>query len=300
MIVPGIPFVQGLNDYVDGDRRKYAIAIHNTSNNASDTQEAIYAARRPDGVSAHFYADGDSVTQSLDTDDKAGHAGSKTGNENAIAVEITGANGWTRTQWLANVAWDKLAAVLRTVIAHHWPDGSFQIRRATVAEMKANPKVQAFYGHDDMRQAWGGTDHVDPGPGFPWDYLFALLRTTAREDDMPLYIKSRKTTLGYEYAGIDPPTGKGILVPVNPAVFAELTVPSVNGAVIPVHTIGEESPAFWIVRTSSAGGGGATDLTPVLTAVAEVEAKVDALTPEFRDAVADLGEGGAAQVRADR
>ncbi|SCL42191.1 hypothetical protein GA0074692_6702 [Micromonospora pallida] len=40
-------------------------------------------------------------------------------------------------------------------------------RRATVAEMKANPKVRAFYGHNDMRLAWGGTSHTDPVPTSP-------------------------------------------------------------------------------------------------------------------------------------
>ncbi len=176
MIVPGIRFVQGKNNYSDVDGAKFGIGIHNTSNDASDEGEASYATWRPDGTSSHLYVDDDSVTQSLDTARKAGHAGSSQGNENAIAVEITGGNGMSRSWWLANVAWDKLGAVLATIIRHHWPDGSFQVRRASVAEMKANPKVKAFYGHDDMRLAWGGTTHTDPGPNFPWDHLLAMVR----------------------------------------------------------------------------------------------------------------------------
>ncbi len=196
MRVAGIPYVQGRNDYADGDARKYGIAIHNTSNDASDSGEASYARRRPDGTSSHFYVDGDSVTQSIDTHDRAGHAGSTHGNDHGIAVEITGANGWSRDRWLRSVAWDKLGAVLAKVIRHHWPDGSFKVRRATVAQMRANPKVKAFYGHDDMRRAWGGTDHTDPGKNFPWDRLLdavnAALRAGAQPstpketDDMPL------------------------------------------------------------------------------------------------------------------
>ena len=175
MKVAFIPYVQGRNDYTDGDHLKYGIAIHNTSNDASDEAEASYATRRTDGVSSHFYADADSVTQSVDTADKVGHAGSANGNENAVCVEITGSNGKSREWWLANVAWDLLGQVLAAVIRAHWPDGSFQVRRASVAEMKATPKVRAFYGHDDMRLAWGGTTHTDPGPGFPWDRLFAAV-----------------------------------------------------------------------------------------------------------------------------
>ncbi len=171
MRIPGVPYVQGRNSYPDRDGRKFGIAIHNTSNTASDEAEAAYAARRTDGVSSHLYVDGDSVTQSLDLDAKAGHAGSSHGNENGIAIEIRGLNSWTRQHWIERVAWGKLAAALAWVIRNDPDFRGFQVRHASVAEMRANPKVQAFYGHDDMRRAWGGTDHTDPGPNFPWDHL---------------------------------------------------------------------------------------------------------------------------------
>lgn len=168
MRVSGIPYVQGRNAYADPDGTKYAIAIHNTSNTASAEAEASYATRRTDGVSSHFYCDGDSVIQSLDTAVKAGHAGSGNGNNNAVAVEITGTNDKSRQWWLDNVAWEQLGQVLAVVCKAY----GIAVRRASVAEMRANPKVRAFYSHDDMRQAWGGTTHTDPGPNFPWDRLF--------------------------------------------------------------------------------------------------------------------------------
>ena len=173
--IPGIPFVAGRNDYTDVDGRKYGIAIHNTSNNASDEAEASYATRRTDGVSSHLYVDKDSVTQSMDTKVRAGHAGSREGNENAIAVEITGGNGMSRGWWLANVAWDKLGKALGWLIVHDPDYKGFRVERATVAQMRANPKIKALYGHDDMRRAWGGTTHTDPGPGFPWDKLISAI-----------------------------------------------------------------------------------------------------------------------------
>lgn len=175
MRIPGVPFVPGRNDYPDRDGRHYGIAIHNTSNDASDSAEASWAQRRPDGVSSHLYVDRDSVTQSLDLTARAGHAGSREGNDHAIAVEITGGNGVSRAWWLDNVAWTKLGLALAWVIKNDPDFAGFQVRRATVAEMRYNPRVKAFYGHDDMRRAWGGTTHTDPGPSFPWDRLIAAV-----------------------------------------------------------------------------------------------------------------------------
>lgn len=190
MKVPGIPFHQGANQYTDRDGKKFGIAIHNTSNTASDEAESSYADHRTDGTSSHFYCDNDSVIQSIDTDYRAGHAGSYEGNEHAIAFEITGTNDRSRQWWLDNVAWDKLAYVISYMLKHDPDLANFQIRRATVDEMRANPRIKAFYGHNDMRLAWGGTTHTDPGPNFPWDKLIAVVKTAMApppppEDDMP-------------------------------------------------------------------------------------------------------------------
>jgi N-acetyl-anhydromuramyl-L-alanine amidase AmpD len=210
MRVSGTPYRQGRNSY--GDTTKFAIAIHNTSNDASAADEASYASRRTDGTSAHLYCDATTVVQSLDTRAKAGHAGSDSGNTYAIAVEITGSNGWTRDRWLRSVAWGKLGAALAEVIRAHWPDGSFKVRRATVAEMKANPRVKAFYSHDDMRRAWGGTDHTDPGPNFPWDRLIQVVRAAlgktppaadpTEDDDMTPAEKWIQHVINYRLAGL--------------------------------------------------------------------------------------------------
>jgi N-acetyl-anhydromuramyl-L-alanine amidase AmpD len=188
MRVPGVPFVQGRNSFRDADGRHFGIAIHNTSNQnlASAEAEASFATRRTDGISAHFYCDKDSVVQSLDTDARAGHAGSTEGNQNSIAVEITGLNSFSRQRWLDSVAWGKLAGALAFVITHDPDYAGFEVRRATVAELRANPKVKAFYGHDDMRRAFGGTTHTDPGPNFPWDHLINTVKAALRgeEEDM--------------------------------------------------------------------------------------------------------------------
>jgi N-acetyl-anhydromuramyl-L-alanine amidase AmpD len=186
MRASGIQYIQGRNAYSDADGTKYGIAIHNTSNTASADNEASYATRRTDGVSSHFYADGVKVIQSLDTASRAGHAGSNNGNQHSVAVEITGLNSRSRQWWITNVNWRQLGHALNQV-CHAY---GIPVRRVSVAEMRANPRVKGFYSHDDMRQAWGGTDHTDPGPNFPWDVLLTSVATggapAQEENDMDL------------------------------------------------------------------------------------------------------------------
>lgn len=293
MRVPFIPYVQGRNEYHDLDSAKYGLAWHNTSNDASDTAEAAYATRRTDGVSSHFYADGDSVTQSIDTADKVGHAGSPQGNENAICFEIRGANGWTRAQWLAGVDWDEVAKVAAYVIRAHWPDGSFQNRRATVAEMQANPKIKAHYGHDDMRRAWGGTTHTDPGPGFPWDHLIAKIGAALGQPQggNDMYCKygdkgslntetlqRRLVRLGYEIA-VDRSYGDQTAAALKAALgtgdgrnYGPLEVEALD--YVSLTRLGKPGPPGEPGKPGAPGAAGAPGKTPTKVKIAEVVADV--------------------------
>lgn len=287
MRIPGVPYHQGIGSYTDTDGRHYGIAIHDTENTASDTAEAAYADHRTDGTSAHFFVDRDSVTQSLDTDAKAGHSGSQEGNENAIAFEITGTAGRSRDWWLTNVAWDQLGRVIGYMIRNDPDYAGFQVRRASVAEMKANPKVRAFYGHNDMRLAWGGTNHTDPGENFPWDRLFQAVNASIEEPDMT---PAQATNFDQMVARVDALlsnkdvswTGAPIRNEPN-LLKVKLNVieAKVDAALIAIAKIGSGSP----------------EVTAVLAALDELKATLET---EVRDAVADLGEGGAEKVRADQ
>src|SRR5688572_2160402 len=98
------------NGYSNRYTRKRYIVVHNTANDASAANEADYAKRRTDSVSSHYYADDHEVIQSLDTDLRAWHVGSPTGNDQGISYEITGTNSKSTAWWRRNVAWDRLAA----------------------------------------------------------------------------------------------------------------------------------------------------------------------------------------------
>src|SRR5678810_928640 len=195
MKVTGLPFTQAKWSY--GATTKYGIAVHATSNTASAKDEASYATRRSDGTSTHFFVDKTSVIQVLDTSLKAGHAGSSNGNNYAIAFEFCGVDGWSRAQWISNINFKKAGEVIATVIKSHWPDGTFQVRRASVGEMKSNPKVKALYAHDDMRQAWGGTDHTKKEKNFPWDVLLDAIKAAQGQPAQPAGTRTLKLPSPY-------------------------------------------------------------------------------------------------------
>lgn len=159
---------------------KWYVTIHNTSNDASAAQEADYAKVRQDGVGAHYFIDAHEVLQSTNTDYCVGHVGSTEGNSRGISYEITGVNAWTREQWTANVAWGQLAAVIARDCQHF----GIPVRLLTIEQMRAfNADAKGFVTHDMCRQAWGGTTHTDPGPGFPMDHLMALVSQALGGDD---------------------------------------------------------------------------------------------------------------------
>jgi len=171
--------------YTHSASRKKYIAIHCTDNDATAQQEAFYAIHRTDAhkTSTHFYVDKTEVIQSLDTTWEAWHAGSATGNQYAIAVEFTGTTTKTREWWMANVDWDAIVDVLYHVCA----DTGIARQHLTVQEMKAGSKT-GFVTHNDMRLAWGGTTHTDPGANFPLDYLIQKVNAKFEPEFPPVTV----------------------------------------------------------------------------------------------------------------
>lgn len=192
MLVPGVPFNGPPRGYTHIEYPKYYIAWHNTSNNASPQSEANYAKTRTDNVSSHFYADGGSIIQSLDTKWSAWHAGSSQGNQHGVALEMVGNNSDNATHWRGII--DRVAPAIAQVCRFH----GIPVRFLTVQQAKTG--VHGFVTHDVMRQAWGGTTHTDPGPNFPQDYAVQKINqylnpvpTSKVEDDMHVTLKPGQT-----------------------------------------------------------------------------------------------------------
>lgn len=212
---PDIPFKGPPRSYSSAGADKRYVAIHNTANDASTSDEAAYAKVRTDGVSSHYYVDATSLVQSLRTEYRAHHAGSSTGNTYAIAYEITGTNSKSRAWWLANVQWDLLARQ----IARDCKRWGIVPRTLTIAQMK-DGHTSGIVTHDQMRQAWGGTTHTDPGPGFPLDYLIERVQQYMEGDDvteaeMIAACRKAMASMADEAANRSTPTGKQYADDVN-------------------------------------------------------------------------------------
>ena len=230
---------------------KRYIAIHNTSNDATAEGEASYAKRREDSVSSHYYVDNDSILQSLDTNLRAVHAGSSTGNSQAISYEITGTNGKSRAWWLDNVAWLPLARQIAVDMREH--DIAPQL--LTVEQIKAG-KLTGIITHNQMRLAWGGTTHTDPGPNFPMDHLLGLV-VAEMEADMAITDEDIER-IARKVANWDFKNGPG------------------------------EDPAYVVANRAAAAAVAAADGVKVLDGkLAAVAGKVDALAAPDLDVLAD-------------
>jgi len=184
---PGLPFVQA-KFYGRGrpDGPPLWIVMHDMeaseySGRAEST--AAYFANPGDGrvVSSHYCVDDDSVVQCVALADVAYTVGNRPGNNRGINWELAGFARQTRDEWLdpfGRAMFARMAPYVRADATRY----SIPLERRSVAELQA--KRKGITSHNDLRLAFGVTDHTDPGPAFPWDYLIALLNGATEEDDV--------------------------------------------------------------------------------------------------------------------
>ena len=53
-------------------------------------------------------------------------------------------------------------------------DRNIPVRKIDYKQLRNGER--GFFGHHDTALAWGQTDHVDPGPGFPWDVYLGYVK----------------------------------------------------------------------------------------------------------------------------
>lgn len=161
------------------------IVVHDMEASETATRAestAAYFANPGDGrsVSSHYCVDQDSVVQCVLLRDTAWTVGNRPGNNRGINWELSGFARQSRAEWLDPFGlgmFAQMAPIVRADAAKY----GIPLERRTVPELKAmRPGITS---HNDLRLAFGGTTHTDPGPNFPWDVFMTIM---TEDEDMAL------------------------------------------------------------------------------------------------------------------
>lgn len=134
---------------------------------------AAYFADPGDGrfVSSHYCADNNSIVCCVRLSDTAFTVGN-IGNQRGINWEFAGFAAQTAAQWGDSYS----MAMLRRAAPYWYADAErygIPIRRLSIAELQQFKR--GLTSHNDLRLAFGGTTHTDPGPHFPWDEFIEMI-----------------------------------------------------------------------------------------------------------------------------
>lgn len=89
-------------------------------------------------------------------------------NKNWWSICIPGRAAQTRDEWLDQLSYNHIRGVAKYVVAKSRIDG-FPLTKIDFHGLLAGDR--GYCSHADVSQAWGQTDHTDPGKNFPWDIL---------------------------------------------------------------------------------------------------------------------------------
>jgi N-acetyl-anhydromuramyl-L-alanine amidase AmpD len=151
------------------------IVIHTTEGSeglVSAENGASYDTRRTDGVSTHYFHDQDTTIQCVRTTDSA-HTARATGNDRGIHHELCGRAAQSPEQWRDAASKGTIARAAKQA-ARDAKKYGIPVRRLTAAQVRAGEK--GFCEHKTISDAFGETDHQDPGKNYPWTSFLAMVQ----------------------------------------------------------------------------------------------------------------------------
>lgn len=142
------------------------VVIHTTENSFGTPARNVaeWQARTETG-SYHYLVDTNGTRVRCNTDDwTTWSTGNNAGNLYGLNLSFVGYASSTRAQWLAQ---DKMLRAGATVVADWCKKYSIPVTKVTTG--------RGICGHGDL-VPFGGTDHTDPGPNFPWDVFISYVK----------------------------------------------------------------------------------------------------------------------------
>lgn len=103
-------------------------------------------------------------------------------NKNWWSICIPGRAAQTRDEWLDQLSYNHIRGVAKYVVAKAAIDG-FPLTKIDFHGLLAGDR--GYCSHADVSQAWGQTDHTDPGKNFPWDILQLEIQALITPDPPP-------------------------------------------------------------------------------------------------------------------
>jgi len=169
---PSPPFIAARNK--GGRQKPKAIVMHATvSSDDKGTARNIanwWAGKTSPMSSAHYVRDAGELIQCVGDHTVAFHCGY---NQDSIGYELCDEQKGPASRWQDKdstaIIREAAKDVARICLAY-----DIEPIRPTIAALKAKGP-HGIYGHDDSRQAFGGTTHTDPRD-FPWPMFMRLVR----------------------------------------------------------------------------------------------------------------------------
>lgn len=156
-----------------------------TSTRAEAT--ANYFADPGDGrrVSAHYCVDDNSAVQCVYTWDSAWTVGNTQGNYRGINIELSGFARQGKGEWLDDFG-RAMFAVIAPIVRADCERYGIPMRWLTDAQVRAGEK--GFTTHVQLGRVFGGSDHTDPGPAFPYEYVLAVMRGETEQEGRDMFV----------------------------------------------------------------------------------------------------------------
>lgn len=151
------------------------------------------------GTSAHIIADPSGAVEMVHDSNIAWHVGPG-GNGFTWGAEHAGRASFTAAEW-GTAEGKAMLTASATAAAKVAKAHGIPARWLSIAQLRAG--ASGFCSHNDIRLAFGGTTHTDPGPNFPYAYYMQQVKAAlggaepaaAPEDDLEAWMASNEDTV---------------------------------------------------------------------------------------------------------